>query len=79
MHAEALAWPYDVVIQHAQHAEVNPRWVVPVGKAEAVMRIEPAVVGVAAFGGGVEDGFHTNFYLRLLIALKAFHSFITAN
>ena len=52
---EAHARGHGVVVQHPQHAEVHALRVVVVGEAEGVPSVQPAVVGVASRGGGVQD------------------------
>ena len=47
-----------VVVQHAQGTKVHALRIVPAGEAEAVVGVEPTVVGVAARIGGVEYGVH---------------------
>jgi hypothetical protein len=46
--AEALSGRDGVVVEHAQVAEAHVRRVVIVGEREAVMAVEPAMVGMAA-------------------------------
>ena len=48
--AEAHARLHAVLVDDAQRAEAHVRGIVVVGEAEAVERVEPAVVGVAALG-----------------------------
>ena len=49
MRAEALPGRDAVVIDDAQGAEAHVRRIVVVGEGEGVMRLQPAVIGVAAF------------------------------
>ncbi len=65
MRAEALPRRDPVVVDDAQGAEAHVRRIVVVREGEGVMRVEPAVVGVAAFIGpsDVQFGrcrFHAN-------------------
>jgi hypothetical protein len=50
--AEALLGLHAVFVDHAQRAEAHVRRVVVVGERERVEAVEPAVLGVAARGGG---------------------------
>ena len=43
-----------VLVDHAQRAEAHVRGVVVVGERERVVRVEPAVVGVAALPGATD-------------------------
>ena len=52
---EAHARGHGVVVQHPQHAEVHALRVVVAGEAEGVPGVQPAVVGMASRGGGVQD------------------------
>ena len=52
--AEARAGLHAVLVDDAQRAEAHVLRVVVVGEGEAVIRIEPAVVGVAAFVGAAQ-------------------------
>ena len=62
--AEALPGRDAVVVDDAQGAEAHVRGVVVVGERERVVRVEPAVVGVAALGGGAK-GHHGENIMRL--------------
>ncbi len=59
--AEAFAAHDGVVVEHAQHAEVHAFGVVVVGEGEGVVTVEPAVVGVAAGFGFMQNGVCHNF------------------
>jgi hypothetical protein len=37
-----------IIIQHAECAKMHPFWVVPTGKTEGMVCVEPAVIGVAS-------------------------------
>ena len=56
MLAEAHTPGHGVVVEHAQHAKIHSLGVVIPRKAERVVRIEPAVVGVPARIGAVQNG-----------------------
>ena len=48
MGIEPSTRPNEVIVQHAQGAEVHPLGIVPAGKTERMVGVEPTVVGVAA-------------------------------
>ena len=68
--AEAHAWRHGVVVQHAEHAEVHALGVVVVREAERVVAVQPAMIGVAAGGGFVEDGVCRGFGLPWVWGLR---------
>jgi hypothetical protein len=47
-----------VIIEDTQRAKLEPFRVIPAGEGEGMFGVQPAVVGCAARGFGVEDGFH---------------------
>src|SRR5690606_19046102 len=53
--AETLARRHPVLVDHAQRAPVDVLGVLVTGEGKAVPRVQPAMVGVAAFGGGAGD------------------------
>src|SRR5688572_29597945 len=52
--AEALARLHAVLVDHPQRAEAHVLRVVVVGEGKAVVRVEPAVVGVAPLGAAAQ-------------------------
>ena len=51
VHAEAAARRDAILVDHAQHAPAHVVRILIFGEGEAVARLQPAVVGEAAFGG----------------------------
>jgi len=56
--AEAPPLAYHVIIEYPQHPEIHPVRVVVAGKTEGMMRVEPAMIGMATGIGSVDYGFH---------------------
>ena len=72
--AKATASGYAVVIEDAKHSKVHALGVVIIGKAEAVVGIEPTVVGMTARSGFVQYGIHgCYFFIGNVIETNLIH------
>jgi hypothetical protein len=55
---------YHIVIEYTQGAKVNAGRIVVAGKAKRMIGIQPAVVGMAAGMGFMQNGFYWFYELR---------------
>ena len=63
VHPEAPAARHHVVVEYPQRAEVHPLGILVIGETEGMVRIEPAVVGVAPGSGAVKHAFSRAHFL----------------
>ena len=56
MRAKAHSGLYGIVIKYAKHAKIHALGVVVIGKTEGVVRIQPAMIGMATCIGFVKYG-----------------------
>jgi hypothetical protein len=70
--AEARAGLHPVLVDHAQRAETHVLRVVIIGEGEAVVGVEPAVIGMAPVGAAAQFG-HLRKFAALLRFCKGRH------